>query len=174
VGFTPHLATAVWIGSPDDNEEVRIGGRGITGGSFPAEIWGRYMRAWHEGREVLDFPDPAPTRSGRYLSLDRTIDAGGGSRSTGSSTRRRRTTTTIESGTDGSTDGSDTGGTDGTTGGTDGTTDGTTDGGTTDGGTTDGGTTDGGTTDGGTGGGTGGGNGGGNDTDGPVPTVAPP
>jgi penicillin-binding protein 1A len=167
VGFTPHLATAVWIGSPDDNEEVRIRGTGITGGSYPAEIWGRYMRAWHEGRPVLDYLDPEPTRSGKYLSLDRSIDTFGGSgttrrrRSSGSSTRRR-TTTTVESSTDGSTD---SGGTDGST----------TDGGTTDGGTTDGGTTDGGTTDGGTtGGGNGGGTGGGNDGGATATTLAPP
>ncbi len=100
VGFTPHLATAVWIGSPPDNEEVRIRGTAITGGSYPAEIWGRYMRAWHEGRPSLDYPDPPRTRSGRFLALDRKIDrgGGGGSSTTTGSTRaggsRRSTTTT--------------------------------------------------------------------------------
>ena len=170
VGFTPHLATAVWMGSPDDNEEVRIRGTGITGGSYPAEIWGRYMRAWHADKEPLDYHDPEPTRRGRYLSLDRSIDRAGGERYTSRSSRRSsssssrpsrssrssrsRTTTTIDQGAE---DPSSTGGTDGGT-------EGTIDGGTIDGGTTDGGTTDGGGTDGGAttdgGGGTGGSDGG--------------
>jgi penicillin-binding protein 1A len=91
VGFTPYLATAVWIGSTADNYEVRIGGRGITGGSYPAEIWGRYMRAWHEDLDELDYEDPPTTRSGKYLYLDRKIDRSGGS---GSRPRTPGTTTT--------------------------------------------------------------------------------
>ncbi|MFP5254270.1 MAG: transglycosylase domain-containing protein [Acidimicrobiia bacterium] len=79
VGFTPHLATAVWMGSPADNFEVRIQGVGITGGSYPAEIWGRYMRAWHQAVEARDYPDPPRTRSGRYLRMDATSDPRAGS-----------------------------------------------------------------------------------------------
>ncbi|MFL6205685.1 MAG: transglycosylase domain-containing protein [Acidimicrobiales bacterium] len=105
VGFTPYLATAVWIGSPTDNDEVRIRGTGITGGSYPAEIWGRYMRAWHEGREARQCGGyERPNRSSRYLSMDRDNDSGGGTRrrsSSSSSTRSRSsssTTTTVPSG----------------------------------------------------------------------------
>jgi membrane peptidoglycan carboxypeptidase len=90
VGFTPYLSTAVWIGSTADNFEVRIGGRGITGGSYPAEIWGRYMRAWHNGLETVDYEDPPTTRAGKYLQLDRKVDRAGGSSSSSSSTSRRR------------------------------------------------------------------------------------
>ena len=79
VGFTPYLATSVWIGSTADNFEVRIRGTGITGGSYPAEIWGRYMRAWHEGLKSRDFKDPPRTRGGRYLQVDRRVDKSGGS-----------------------------------------------------------------------------------------------
>ena len=69
---------------------------GITGGSYPAEIWGRYMRAWHEGLEE------ARVRGARarepqlvaYLSLDRDNDSGrreaAGRPSSPSRTRRRR------------------------------------------------------------------------------------
>lgn len=79
VGFTPYMATAVWIGSPSDNFEVRIGGTGITGGSYPAEIWGRYMRAWHEGLPEKDFVDADPSnRSSRYLVMDSQFDSSGG------------------------------------------------------------------------------------------------
>ncbi|MEX2292331.1 MAG: transglycosylase domain-containing protein [Acidimicrobiales bacterium] len=86
VGFTPYLSTAVWIGSTADNFEVRIRGTGITGGSYPAEIWGRYMRAWHEGLKSRDFKDPPKTRTGRYLQVDRRIDRSGGSRYFGPTT----------------------------------------------------------------------------------------
>jgi penicillin-binding protein 1A len=97
VGFTPYLSTAVWIGSPADNFEVRIRGTGITGGSYPAEIWGRYMRAWHEGLETLDYEDPPRTRGGRYLRLDRKIDRNAGyAPRRPTSTRRGSTTTTTD------------------------------------------------------------------------------
>jgi membrane peptidoglycan carboxypeptidase len=86
VGFTPYLATAVWLGSPDDNDPVRIRGRGITGGSYPAEIWGRYMRAWHEGLPERDTRAPAGTRAGRFLQLPTDVDVGGGTSSSTSPT----------------------------------------------------------------------------------------
>ena len=91
VGFTPYLATAVWIGSPEDNDEVRIGGTGITGGSYPAEIWGRYMRAWHEGLADRDYPAPDPTRAGKFLQLPPSIDSGVAA----TSTTPRSTTSTL-------------------------------------------------------------------------------
>ncbi len=94
VGFTPYLATAVWIGSTADNFEVRIRGTGITGGSYPAEIWGRYMRAWHVGLEPRDYEDPPTTRSGRYLQLDRKVDRAAGYSSTRPSTSSASSTTT--------------------------------------------------------------------------------
>jgi len=103
VGFTPYLATAVWIGSPTDNNPVKIRGTGITGGSYPAEIWGRYMRAWHEGREEAQCGDyKPPNRSSRYLSVDRAHDSGGGGgkRTTTSKTTKKHssTSTTVGSG----------------------------------------------------------------------------
>ena len=86
VGFTPYLATAVWIGSTADNEEVRIRGTGITGGSYPAEIWGRYMRAWHDGLDERGYVAPDPiNRSPKYLRLDSELDP-----SSGGYTSRRR------------------------------------------------------------------------------------
>jgi penicillin-binding protein 1A len=46
VGFTPKLATAVWVGYP--NERVYMSslyfGGPVDGGTFPADIWGEYMR----------------------------------------------------------------------------------------------------------------------------------
>ncbi len=98
VGFTPYLATAVWIGSTTDNESVEIRGTGITGGSYPAEIWGRFMRAWHEGLEEREYTAPEPsTRSSKYLRLDREIDSGGGGGTRRSSSTGGDTTTTVPS-----------------------------------------------------------------------------
>ena len=85
VGTTPYLATAVWLGSPTDNQPVVIKGSGITGGNYPAEIWGRYMRAWHEGKAERSYKDPSSTRGGRFLELPPTIDLGGGTTTTSSS-----------------------------------------------------------------------------------------
>ena len=54
VGYTPKLTAAVWmgyVGAP--GAEVRfmddVHGREVTGGSFPAEIWAKFMRAATEG-----------------------------------------------------------------------------------------------------------------------------
>ena len=51
-------------------------GTGITGGNYPAEIWGRYMRAWHDGKPEREYKAPEATRSGRYLELPRNVDGG--------------------------------------------------------------------------------------------------
>ena len=82
VGCTPYLATAVWIGSPTDNAAVTIRGTGITGGNYPAEIWGRYMRAWHEGLPEKDYKAAGPTRGGRFLELPADVDLGGATTTT--------------------------------------------------------------------------------------------
>lgn len=84
--------------SAADNFEVRIHGTGITGGSYPAEIWGRYMRAWHDGLGTRDYEDPPTTRSGKYLQLDRKIDRAAGSGSTRRPSSSGSTTTTTPPG----------------------------------------------------------------------------
>jgi penicillin-binding protein 1A len=45
VGFTPRLATAVWVGYPNDRTQMNglYFGRNVDGGTFPADIWGAYM-----------------------------------------------------------------------------------------------------------------------------------
>ena len=57
-GYTPDLAAAVWVGYPEGEIEMKascagssnpcrptrvLSGSGVTGGSFPAEIWGDFM-----------------------------------------------------------------------------------------------------------------------------------
>jgi penicillin-binding protein 1A len=76
VGFTPRLATAVWVGYPDDRTEMSslyFGGP-VVGGSYPALIWGAYMRQ-AKGRFCGDFPSPkepfeASPFSGEYSGRD--------------------------------------------------------------------------------------------------------
>jgi penicillin-binding protein 1A len=46
VGFTPRLATAVWVGYPNDRTQMSslFFGGPVDGGTFPAAIWGAYMK----------------------------------------------------------------------------------------------------------------------------------
>ena len=58
-GFTPKLATAVWVGFPDSQIEMTglYHGANVDGGTFPAEIWGNYMRQ-AKGGFCGDFEQP--------------------------------------------------------------------------------------------------------------------
>ncbi len=57
VGFTPELATAVWIGYEEPAPMRGIFGvRNVTGGSVPAQLWGAYMQAALAGTEPAGLP----------------------------------------------------------------------------------------------------------------------
>jgi membrane peptidoglycan carboxypeptidase len=59
VGYTPQLATAVWVGS-DDPEKPRIrrnGGIPVSGASLPGEIWQQYMNDALKGLDKKPLPD---------------------------------------------------------------------------------------------------------------------
>ena len=57
-GYTPQLAAAVWMGSPKGQESmIGVAGTNVTGGSFPAMIWGQFMGAAMAPLEVREF-DP--------------------------------------------------------------------------------------------------------------------
>jgi len=59
VGFTPDIATAVWVGYPDSQREMKsVHGRAVTGGSFPAEIWASFMRKVLDGEPKRSFARP--------------------------------------------------------------------------------------------------------------------
>jgi penicillin-binding protein 1A len=51
VGFTPKLATSVWVGFPKANIPMPnlFNGGPVDGGTFPAQIWGDYMKAARRG-----------------------------------------------------------------------------------------------------------------------------
>ena len=58
-GYTPELATAVWMGYTRAEIPLdSVHGIAVTGGSFPAEMWRLFMEPALEGREALPFPEP--------------------------------------------------------------------------------------------------------------------
>jgi penicillin-binding protein 1A len=59
VGFTPKLATSTWVGFPKGNIAMPnlFHGGPVDGGTFPAEIWGAYMKA-AKGKYCGQFPKP--------------------------------------------------------------------------------------------------------------------
>jgi membrane peptidoglycan carboxypeptidase len=63
-GFTPQLATSVWVGHRSGLIPMRndyYGGR-VFGGTFPAEIFHDFMVAALQGKPSLDFPPPPEGR----------------------------------------------------------------------------------------------------------------
>ncbi len=58
-GYVPGYAAVVWMGYPDASQPMDdVQGRSVTGGSFPAQIWARFMDVAMEGRDVEEFPEP--------------------------------------------------------------------------------------------------------------------
>ncbi len=59
VGFTPQLATAVWMGSPKAKISMRdVGGIRVFGGTYPAQIWQKYSEAVLRFEPELSFAEP--------------------------------------------------------------------------------------------------------------------
>jgi membrane peptidoglycan carboxypeptidase len=71
-GFTCKVTTVVWLGYPDVNPDGStkfmrsVHGKPVTGGSFPTQIWQKYMAKATTGLESCPFPRPAaqPTTPG--------------------------------------------------------------------------------------------------------------
>ncbi len=92
VGSTTSLTAAVWMGYPEGNSrtlENFRGGRPVTGGSVPADIWKRFMTSVTKGQTLNAFPTVTKF-SGKVL---------GNSRSSYTAPARSATTTTAKSGT---------------------------------------------------------------------------
>ena len=77
-GFAPNLATAVWVGYPEGAIEMttscvsETGCRPtriqVTGGSWPAEIWGAYMKRALSSYAVEGFVNPGGTTTAQIDS----------------------------------------------------------------------------------------------------------
>jgi len=98
VGFSKHLSTAVWMGAMEGNVPMeRVGGRNVTGGSYPAQIFGRFYRNALADLDPEPFPEPPRRKGMGALRLDRNLDLDGYTaptrrRSSSSGTTRRSTT----------------------------------------------------------------------------------
>ncbi|CAN5565162.1 PBP1A family penicillin-binding protein [soil metagenome] len=58
VGYTPYLATGVWVGYPDALQSMTsVHGISVAGGTFPAQIWNDYMEVALDGH-CETFPEP--------------------------------------------------------------------------------------------------------------------
>lgn len=69
-GYTPDLATAVWVGYREENKPMRdVHGIRVTGGSFPAQIWATFMKKALKGVKSRDF-DRVPSSSFVSVLLD--------------------------------------------------------------------------------------------------------
>lgn len=94
VGYTPQMATAVWIGNPAGATELR-GGR-VQGGSTAAVVWREFMAPYLEGAPVVEFPEPDQVGSSRYIRDPWQDVRRSSSRSSSSSSSSSRRSTTEE------------------------------------------------------------------------------
>jgi penicillin-binding protein 1A len=73
VGYTPKLASSVWVGYPNALKEMRsVHGVNVAGGTFPAQIWHDYMQVASSGS-----CEPFPARAQQPVSFS--SYGGGGS-----------------------------------------------------------------------------------------------
>ena len=62
-GFTPQLATSVWMGDPHGRTPmVNVGGITVFGGTYPARVWHAYSEAALQGQPAIVFPAPDSTK----------------------------------------------------------------------------------------------------------------
>jgi membrane peptidoglycan carboxypeptidase len=60
VGYTPNLSTAVWVGYKDSRQSMTsVHGVKVFGGTFPADIWRKFMLKAHANIAQEDFVKPA-------------------------------------------------------------------------------------------------------------------
>lgn len=89
VGFSPHLSTAVWVGSPEGEISMHnVNGHGsVAGGTIPAGVFSAYMSPAHENLPVEDFERPGcRLKSGGLKGGVIDPSQGGGAPSTGAPT----------------------------------------------------------------------------------------
>jgi penicillin-binding protein 1A len=96
VGYTPQLTTAVWMGNPKAQDSMRnVGGIRVTGGSYPATVWGAYTAEAMKGTTIAKFPQPDKGAFGKPEPVKLSKEAGAGATAT-TGPRRRSTATTVE------------------------------------------------------------------------------
>jgi penicillin-binding protein 1A len=59
VGYTPDLTTSVWVGYRESRQSMtNVHGIAVAGGTFPAQIWQKFMSRALAGRPARDFDKP--------------------------------------------------------------------------------------------------------------------
>ena len=87
VGYTPNLATSVWVGFPTRRIEMYppVTPINVAGGTYPAQIWGAYMKQVKRG--CADFKAPkTPFESAPFFGRYATTGAPGGYSTDGTGT----------------------------------------------------------------------------------------
>ena len=98
VGYTPQLATAVWMGAPEGAISLANAGLGgATGGRYPAKTWGVYYSLLMADQATVDFREPESARRGKSVGKV-PYEAGGSSQPRSSSRPRGGTTGTTTPG----------------------------------------------------------------------------
>jgi penicillin-binding protein 1A len=90
VGYTPNLSTAVWVGFPNKRVEMYppVTPISVAGGTYPSEIWGRYMKGVKRG--CGDFPKPkTPFSAAPFFGKYATSGAPGGTTGFGTNGQRQ-------------------------------------------------------------------------------------
>ena len=60
IGYTPQLATAVWVGNVKDRKAIKYkDGRDISGARMPGDIFQRFMNDALKGKDKEEFPPAA-------------------------------------------------------------------------------------------------------------------
>jgi membrane peptidoglycan carboxypeptidase len=60
-GYTPQLATVVWMGAPTSRAPMTdVGGIEVFGGTYPARIWKTFMDAQLADQPAINLPPPGP------------------------------------------------------------------------------------------------------------------
>jgi membrane peptidoglycan carboxypeptidase len=70
-GYTPQLATSIWMGDPKGRTPMtNVGGITVFGGTYPARIWRDYTEAALQGQPAINFPFPDPGKipRGKFIT----------------------------------------------------------------------------------------------------------
>lgn len=97
-GYSPHLSTSVWMGNPDAQVPMdNVHGIRVTGGSFPAVIWQKFMYDSDRDYPEEDFVEPAvPITYDRFFQSTYSVAPTSSSTITTTTTTIPETTTTSE------------------------------------------------------------------------------
>ncbi len=65
IGYTPEVVAGVWVGYPVPKPMIKVRGKKIAGGTFPALIWGKFISSY-----LKDLPPSSFQRTeGRYVTI---------------------------------------------------------------------------------------------------------